>query len=258
MTSQFMKLPLIGAFIKRLSSNIENYGLQKACSLEIGRSETKIISFGLTDDLHLVLKNNPVIIVANHIYDIEPLAIFSQCPQRKDVYLIINVLFTGFSKNIDQYLIPVYIKHHHAKSDFFKRGSGTLVRKLHKDYEMNPETEHQNNIESIENAAKKVNKGSLLLIFPGRRGKNHAWRDGIGHLINQVSNPNTYIIKAYIKGSSNWDFLRLLPNVGKLLPKIQIHFASPSNINEYKKLNNGKKITKKLEEEYNQWISTIK
>lgn len=257
MASRFKKLPLVGTFIKRLSSNIESYGLQKACSLEMGRSKTKVISFGLTDDLHLILKNNPVIIVANHIYDIEPLVIFSQCPNRKNAFLIINVLFTGFGRNIDQHLIPVYIKHHHTKSDFLKRGSGILIRRLHKDYKMNPETEHQKNIESIKNATEKVDAGGFVMIFPGRRGKNHAWRDGIGHLINQVSNPNAYIIKAYIRGSSNWDFLRLLPKIGKILPKIQIHFAPPEQINKYKKINNGKEITKKLEDEYNQWVLKI-
>lgn len=258
MISHFHRLPLIGSFINRFNGNIENVSLQNACKIEINRSASQIIAYGLTNKLSLILKNNPVIIVSNHIYDIEPLVIFSQCPSRKNVYLIINVLFTGLGKNIDQHLIPVYIKHHRIKTDIFKRGSGLLVRKLHKDYQMDPEIEHQKNIESIKTAAEKVNSGGLVLIFPGRRGINHTWRDGIGHLINQVNNKHTYIIKVYINGSSNWDFLRLLPKIGKILPKIQIHLASPEKIDKYKQLNNGKEITKQLENEYNHWISKIK
>jgi hypothetical protein len=128
---------------------------------------------------------------------------------------------------------------------------------LHPTPVYDPDEEHAKNINSIDLAIKKVKDGGLVIIFPGRRSRDGHWFSGVGHLIKGLGrNSNAHIIKVYVEGTSNADYLRMLPLLGKFLPTITIHYSLSTPVSSFFE-DDGKKIAAKLETKYNQWVEKI-
>ncbi len=93
----------------------------------------------------------------------------------------------------------------------------------------------------------------------GGRGKHGKWFDGIGYLLKDVSIKNAYIVKSYIHGTSHIDYLRLLPGIRRLMPKIYVYFSPPTVLSNYVNSRTQSKLIKdNLERDYNNWVVQLK
>lgn len=253
--SFLLGLPVIGGLITNLANNVETIGLQRAMARYFERSQSKIIVQGQTASLKKILQHERVILVANHPQEIDTIALLSTLPTRKDSYMIVTSVAFGIHKSLDKHLIPVYIEHHHKKSQ--KNGIMRVIKKVRSLPYLTPDEEHEKNIQSIQEASTKVSKGGQVIIFPTSKGKNTKWFTGIGHLIKGIkSKEPIYVVNAYIQGASKFDFLRLFPGIGKILPTISITFAPARKVNTLQK-HYPKEITKQLANEYYYFVKTL-
>ncbi|OIO13036.1 hypothetical protein COV53_00670 [Candidatus Gottesmanbacteria bacterium CG11_big_fil_rev_8_21_14_0_20_37_11] len=254
--SNIHKLPIIGKFIKTLDRDIKKYGWQDAARRIIKYTNTSLEIIGKYPKLDIILAEKGVIIVANHPFEAETIALIASLPTRKDTYLMVNAMFTGLGNSIDKHLIPVYIRHH-KNPKIKKRLLKKIMDTFHPQKEYSPDIEHKKNIININKASQIVRKGGLVIIYPGRRSTDGKWFDGVGYFIKGVGkSKNTYIVQVYSEGTSNWDYLRLHPLLGKILPKVKIYFSRELPINKFIS-ENAKEIKNKLEDNYCKWLSTI-
>jgi hypothetical protein len=250
-----MALPLIGTFIKNLNFEIQTLGLQKAMFNCAKKTKTKLIIKGVDTNLQHILKNESVLLIANHPHAIEPMALIASLPSRDNIFLIINSEYMNISSNLDKYLIPVYIQNRINKEkdiDLLRR----MLRTFHPRPFLSAEQEQNNNIKNILMAAKKLDDGGLVIIFPGKSNPNKSWYKGVGHLVKQITNKNTYIIKCYISGTSQLDYLRLIPAVGKFLHEITLTYSAHLKISNLK-LISPNEINSYLELDYKKWMKSL-
>jgi 1-acyl-sn-glycerol-3-phosphate acyltransferase len=245
---------MIKGFVLRLNENIARYGFVGAIKNLVANYGIKVVVKS-NCEIDNILANKSGIIVANHPAEFDVLVLLSAIKNRKDVFLIINSHFTKLIPNLDKYLIPVYVYNKSRESFEGKLKTG-IFNFFHKTEKFSVEEEHIKNIESINLAAEKIKNGGLVIIFPDG-GAKKKWFNGIGHLIHGIKNiKNTFIVRAYITGTSNWDYLRLFPLVNKFLPKFKVSFAKPLKVDLVKK-ENPKKTTKFLEEKYRGWQGSL-
>lgn len=249
-------LPLIGRLIKKIESEAKTFGWQHAFHNLITRSHSTVSICSMGKETKKVLLHKACVIVANHPYEAETIALIASLPRRKDLYLIVNAMFMGISPTIDKHLIPVYIRHHFAHKNK-KPFLGWFMDTFYPKEKDTPEEEHKKNIQSIQLASRRVKEGGLVIIYPGRRSSDSKWFDGVGYLLKGAGKTKiAYVVKVYTTGTSNWDYLRLLPYVGRFLPAVNIYFSQPNAFRKYTS-GDGKEITRILEEEYNSWVKSI-
>jgi 1-acyl-sn-glycerol-3-phosphate acyltransferase len=246
---------MIKGLVNYLNQNIADKGIHLAVKRLMKKCNTEVIVKS-NKEIDKVLKNLSGVVVANHPAEADVMAILSAVKTRKDVFLIINYSFKNLVPELDKHLIPVYI-YNRAAENLEGKIKLKILHSFHKTPVFSKEEEHQKNIESINLAIEKVNQGGLVIIFPNGGDKTHEWFNGVGHLIHGIKNKeNSFIIRAYIEGTSNWDYLRLFPLIGKFLPKFKISFANPLRIDQVKK-DNPKETTKHLESKYFDWIGSV-
>jgi 1-acyl-sn-glycerol-3-phosphate acyltransferase len=245
---------MIKGFVLRLNKNIAKYGLVRAIKKLIYKYEIRLVVKS-SHEIDKILTKASGIVVANHPAEFDVLAILSAIKHRKDVFLIINSKFMKLVPNLDKHLIPIYI-HNKSRENFEGRLKSGIFDFFHKTETFSIKEEHTKNIESIDLAIKKIKNGGLVIIFPDGGGKKE-WFNGVGYLIHGIKNKKkTFITRAYINGTSNWDYLRLLPLVNKFLPKFRVSFANPLKVESIKK-ENPKKTTMFLEEKYWRWRGSV-
>jgi len=66
------------------------------------------------------------------------------------------------------------------------------------------------NRKTISKAAKLVSEGNTVIFFPTGGGKlgKYDWKDGVGFLVDQITDKNTVITFAQVSGISSMDFYR--------------------------------------------------
>jgi 1-acyl-sn-glycerol-3-phosphate acyltransferase len=250
------KLPLLGTIIGKIDQDIGKKGIQKSMDLVMKRTGTKIILGEKSENLINVLKNEAVIIVASHPQEAGIPAFLAAIESRKNMNLIIESSLMNVFPSANKYLIPVYINNRQLAQNKFHLKL-KLLKLIHKTEDFTYEDEHQKNIESINLAGKKINKGNMIVIFPDGGSTDGKWFSGVGHLIKKIKlKDKTYVVKAYINGTSAWDFLRIIPGISKIFPSFRIYFDEPIKMTEFKKME-AKKITANLENDYNDWIKII-
>lgn len=247
---------MIRELINNLNKSISDYGVVLAVRKFLKKCNTKV-EIKSNKEINKVLKEMSGVVVANHPAEADVLAILSSVKDRKDVFLIITSTFKELIPELDKHLIPVYITNR-IEGSFEGKIKNKILNIFNKTPLYSKEEEHQKNIESINKAIEKVNKGGLVIIFPNGGDKKHGWFNGIGHLIHGIKNKeNSFVIRAYIEGTSNWDYLRLLfPFIGRFLPKFRVSFAKPLRIDKLKK-ENPKETTMHLENKYWSWRGSV-
>jgi len=249
-------MPMLKGLINYVNKNISELGVVMAMNKFVKKCNTKIVVKS-NDEIDKVLEKYSGVIVANHPAETDVLAILSAIKNRKDVFLIINSQLSQLIPELDKYLIPVYVSNRGTES-FGTKLKLWFLSKLKKLNNFSKEEEHQKNIESIKFAIEKINQGGLVIIFPSGGNEKMAWFNGIGHLIHGIENKEkSFVIRAHIEGTSNWDYLRVLPLVGKFLPKFKISFANPLRIDKIK-MDCPQKTTAELENNYWNWIFSVK
>jgi hypothetical protein len=150
----------------------------------------------------------------------------------------VGAKFYGHSANIDAHLIPAYINNRCQPKN--RPYPDTLPR----------EEEHRRNIESVKHAAEIVNRGGMVLIFPGYPEEpNRGWYNGVGYLIKQVVHKDCSIALVHIKENPLFGYLRIIPYLGLFLSHIYFYFTPPITLQEVN-TDNQKQITCNLERRF--------
>lgn len=245
------RFPLIGSYIKRIEKNILESGFQEGLRREIKRSNSEFSIFG-KDEIEEILAKSPVIIAFNHPYEVETIACLAALPDREDIYLVATHFLKGLLPAIDKHLIPVYVR---QRKIVLRKFSAFILENFISEERITLEEKHQKNIESIKEAAERVKRGGLVMITPNPHNKK--WQSGIGWLISNAGPmEDAYCVKVYVANSSIFDYLRLIPGLGRILPIIKIYFSRPIKLSEIWQPD-GKKLTFELEKRYNEWVKSL-
>jgi len=243
-------------FIGKYNTQIKKFGPQKTMLKFLKSRGNKFIIEKQSPKTDKVLKREPVVIIANHPFEIEPAVLMASLPSRKDSYLIIDAVYTNVFTQLDSCLIPVYIQN----KVIAERGKGikeAIWHKLHPLPKFTREEEHKKNINSIRKASRKVTQGGSVAIFPSGPKNTSVWHPGVGYLVKGISAGNSFfLVKAMIKGTSYLEFLRFLPKIGNLFPSFKVVFSAPKKIN-YLLDFSPREITYRLKKEYIDWQAEI-
>lgn len=252
------KIPIFGKLFWEFDKIAGEKGIHNAVADIIKRTKTKIIVHGLTKETIEILKSKPVILVANHPYEIEFILLIEALPKRNNIFVIAASDLMGMGPNTSSYLIPVF------NHKYFNKGGhklSVIIAKLfHLGPRFSPLIEHKKNIENLEHAESIVKDKGLVIIFPeGILKTGSPWFLGIGYLLRSVyKKSNGFYVRAYIKGTSYFDILRLIPIIRGFFPPVSVYFDSPRDLSIVLKNNEDpKKITKNLQDEYNEWVDTF-
>lgn len=199
------------------------------------------------------LKNDSVLLICNHPAQADVLLLLAAIPPRRKIYLIAMNGLWSILPAINKYLIPVYINHRvedHSRPDWKLK----LFKKFHFIPEYSKEVAHQKNIKSITLATTKINEGSLVAIFPAGGSENgRDFLPGVGHIVKNLKHSQkTKIIMAHVSGTSTWDFIRIFPFIGKIMPKFKIEFSDPLSADDFMG-ENGRLISLELQNVYDRW-----
>lgn len=250
-------LPLIQKVVAKFDTDIKTYGIQTALALFLRERHAYITTQMQNPSTKEALQKAPVVLVcAQHVSEIDPLALLAVLPPRKDMYLIADALVFGISKQLDKYLIPVYIQNNIRTEtpNGLQHSKDWILRKIHQSYSLSPEEEHQKNKASITLAAQKVSAGNMVIIFAGGKG---TWYPGVGHMVKEITTKNSaFLIKAYIQGTTLFDVFRLIPPLNRFFPKVVVSISKPQKLSTFEHLT-GKNISKILEKHYFSWVNTL-
>lgn len=254
MITSFKELNPLRPIIHQFGLEIDNHGVSTAMESLTSKIGTKVLVNEVGQNLREVLDKKPVLVVANHPAEADVIALLASLSNRKDLFLIINSCFLNICPNLDKHLIPVYISHHlirKGRPNFRFR----LFRVLHKFSMYNESKEHELNIKSINKAGKKLKNGGMVVMFPGGGGEGGRWFSGIGHLLNQAKeNLDIHIVRAYIEGTSDKDYLRLIPGLARLMHPFKVSLSCE----KYRYADeNAKDISQRLESDYKMWVKSI-
>lgn len=253
--SLILYIPLIGKIINQIDKDITQIGLNHALKNVIIQSQSKIELASVTKKVTTILTKSPTIVISNHLSFFDSITIGSILPYRKSSFFIANSFYLGLGKNIDRHILPIHMSHYWTKTnDFFNNWLMKIVYLFSRQKQNSFDINHALNRKTIDKAVSMLFKNALVLLLPEDL-KQKRWFKGIGHLIkksNTLTNKRTvYIVFIKIEGISNWDFLRILPFVGKWLPKITITIMHHSPISQLKKYKKSNTITRLLEKKYN-------
>ena len=240
--------------LMEINENIKNIGVVGAVRKFVKKCNTEIVVQS-SQEINKILKKASGIIVVNHPAEADVLAILAAVKKREDIYLIINSSLKKIIPQLDKHLIPVFI-YNKSMESFDDRLRMKIIELFHKVEKRSIEEERKKNIKSINRAIEKINKGGLVIIFPDGGNGKHDWFNGIGHMVCGIKNKESFVIRAYIEGTSNWDYLRLIPFVGKFMPKFKVNFAKPIKVGDIKK-ENPKETTVGLEKKYWKWTGGV-
>lgn len=255
----FRELPVVGGMFKDFDNKVGSIGLQRAIQEVLTSTGCKIEVSGISPQLETILKEKGVVLVVNHPFAGEPLPLIAVLPRRKDVYLIGASALLGIGPNFAKCLIPVYLRGHATdnNSKLSSKVERLLGDRLHLGETIPDEEIIRRNRQSIKDAAQKVKDGALVILTPeGTKGSGHRWLSGIGNLLNEIGPENdVYYVKAFVEGTSNYDPLRILPGIGRLLPKFRVTLDEAQKIQTI--LFNSRRpriITQTLQAEFNKWV----
>jgi 1-acyl-sn-glycerol-3-phosphate acyltransferase len=247
-------IPFLRSFVKFLEKETAQKGLHDACLSVVKRSRSKFVIEGQNKKSAAILKNKPVVVVANHPHGPELVSLLASLPQRESTYVVVNADLMNISHFFDKHLIPVYIQHHYQKETRLNK-KAWLFQQLNLSPRFTEEEEHVLNIKSIKHASHKLKNNSLIIIFPEGQ---HKWFSGVGHLLrgaNMVK--DVYIVNVHVSDTSNWDYLRIFPMIGDFLPQITINYSEPYRVNSLFH-HHPKIIAAKLEQNYKRWLLQTK
>jgi len=263
--SLFLYIPAVRNIINALDAKTQTHGVNEAAQFALRWSHTQVNTNGMNKRIKDILLDKPVVVISNHRYFFDIFYLLSVFPKRKTTHIVISTIFTGFGKYLDKYLLPVSIRHHVlGPSKFITR---LLIRFL---YRFGRRIRHSEmyarefNKKTIQKASLLLSHNSLVLYFPQLK-KGEKWFTGIGHLICKSINfiqkerNGLYVIFAHIDGFSRWDFLRLIPWIGRYLLPIHITFLGSLSVPKNWEKQSPIYITRKLEAMYTEKVqkSTI-
>jgi len=240
------------SILRPINHNLKLHGLSSTIN-GIVQKVSRNFTINIPQNTKKVLKNDRVLLICNHPAQADVLLLMAAIPPRQKTYIIAMNGLWSILPAINKYLIPVYIGHRvdaHSRPDW----KLNLFKKFHYFPQYSKEIAHQKNIKSIALAAQKINEGSLVGIFPAGGSENgRDFLPGVGHLVKNLKYPKkTKIVMAYVSGTSSWDFIRIFPFIGKILPEFKIEFSDPISADNFTG-DNGRHISLQLQNVYDRW-----
>jgi len=247
---------LTGWILKKIDREIARFGFPKAIRRLLARIDSKLIIKN-RKPIKSLLEKGRVIMISNHPAEADVLVLLASLFKRKDAYLIAIHSILNILPSLDKNIIPVYIGHRMDKKKDFGTLKTKILRRIHYSEKFDEEAAHKKNISSIKTAAKKINQGGLVIIFPMVGEENNRFMPGVGYMIKDLKKiKKTKVVMAMIEGTSNWDYLRIIPLVGKLMPRPRVTF-SPSIPAERYFDDDARVVATKMETDYRQWAKTV-
>lgn len=241
--------------LRPVNQEIKVSGYSAAMKKALKQTSSQLIVKGLTPSLRKTLSSGRVLLISNHPNQAEVLAILAALPQRSDYYLVANHSFFSILPALDRHLIPVYTAHQSAGKHVSWKFK--LLKNFHHHPDPDPITAHQKNIISIALASQKLSAGALVQIFPIINETTKNFSPGVGYLLkNSKPISKTRVVMIHVTGTSDLDYLRLLPFVGKLLPPYEITF-SPAYPASGFVADTGRTTSNNLEIAYRAWVDSI-
>ena len=238
--------------LRPINHSLKTHGISKTFK-KVLRNCSREFIINLPEDTKKVLKKDRVLVICNHPSQADVLLLLAGLPHRSDIFLVIMHRLLSILPSIDKHLIPVYISH--RINDFSKTDwKFNILTKIHFSPEYSKEVAHQKNVENIALAAKRIDQGHLLCLFPAGGSENgRDFLPGVGHLIKSLKYPeSTKIVMAHVSGTSAWDYLRIIPFVNKFLPKFRINFSEVQETTNFL-YPEARQIANQLQNHYEKW-----
>jgi 1-acyl-sn-glycerol-3-phosphate acyltransferase len=247
----------IRRILRPINRSLKTHGFSPTLKKIVENCTRKFI-INLPSQTQKTLKKDPVLLICNHPAQADVLLLMGAVPPRPKTFLVAMHGLMSILPHANKHLIPVCITHR-IDSESQHDWKFKLFQKFHFVPEYSKEIAHQKNVDSIARAARKIDKGSLVAIFPaGGTLNNRDFLPGVGHLIKNLKYPRkTKLVMAHVEGTSAWDFFRVLPYIGKLLPKFKIDFSEVQEIKNYTD-GCGREISQKLQQTYDSWAGSFK
>lgn len=253
MEATLHNIPIIRGILSRTNLRAKKMGIVALMKSVVGiaRSRIAIIMPKNTDK---VLGEEPVLVISNHPAESDVPLLLSALKEREDTFLVASHQFLKILPEVDKNIIPVYINHRAWEINDLRL---KIFCKFHSAKVFDREKSQQKNRESIALAARKIDQGGVVVIYPAAEELNNQFRNGVGFLLkNLKEKKKVKVVMAYIEGTSGWDYLRLIPFMGKLLPRIRINFSRAFRADQVIG-NDGKITTKNLEKRYYDWVDSV-
>lgn len=238
--------------LRPINKSLKNHGISETLR-EIVKKTSSGFTINIPKNTQKILKNDRVLLICNHPAQADVLLLLSAIPRRPKVFIVVMHGLLSILPAINKHLIPVFVSHR-LDDGSLKDWKFRLFNKIHFSPQYSNEIAHQKNIKSITLATQKIDEGSLLAIFPAGGTRNgRDFLPGVGHIIKNLKYPDkTKIIMAHVSGTSTADFLRILPFIGKILPKFKIEFSEALNASDFMG-DDGRTIAKNLQNVYDRW-----
>jgi len=252
----FKNLPVLGGVIKSFDVKIGKLGLQGMVADFLEHIGSRWEVCGGYEEAFRILKNSPAVVIFNHPHDAEVLPLMAALPRRDDIYIIgTSGLVGAVGPNFDRYLIPVHVRKHAVAGS--RRWRVRIGRSLLRfNLTVADEEAHQQNKLAIEEGSRRVREGAVVFIVPEGARPGGRWFSGVGHLLRGIGrNAGAYFVPVYVEGTSAFDFLRLIPWIGRRLRPFRVVFFAPKKIKAILgETKDPKVVTEKLQEEYNRQV----
>ena len=242
---------LVRKLLSRTNRNIEKYGYAETFARIIRKGSRGTILHRDPETLR-TLEEDAVLVIGNHPAEIDVLLGLSLCPQREDVFFIINIAFMSLVPAFDKHCIPFYINYRITSKSGFK-----ILNAISPSPMLSEFASTKLNLKSLYLAAEKLNEGGMVIIAPGAGKHDKEFNSGTGYMINALKDPKKIkLVMTYISGTTQADLFRLLPFVGKLFPKFRVAFSTPTTLDKFIS-GDVKKDTQNLEDYYFNWVKEI-
>jgi 1-acyl-sn-glycerol-3-phosphate acyltransferase len=242
----------IRRFLRPVNLSLQTQGLTVTLRNIVQKCTKKFI-VNIPSQTRQALKKDRVLVICNHPSQLDMLLLMASIPSRQNLFFIVMHGLMSILPKINKHFIPIYISHRiDNKSEYDWKYR--LLKKLHQVRDYSPVIAHQKNVKSISLAAKKIDDGSLVAMFPtGGTKDTHNFSPGIGYLIKNLKYPQkTKLVMAHVAGTSTWDLLRVIPFMKIILPKLRVDFSEALDISQYIK-GEGREISQKLQQVYENW-----
>ncbi len=246
---------LLARLSRSLDATIRKEGLQGGMDALLKRFGVKLQITYDSPKVVAALQSAPLVIVANHPSESDPIVFLASLAKRKDIYLVANSFLLGISNALDHYLLPVYIDYRIRQKENTGSFKLDILKRIHKIPSFDRAIEHQKNIETLQKAYEKESQNGVVVIFHGAGGgRTGKWFSGVGYLIKNITHKDARIVMAYIENTSDKDYARIIPGISKLLKAPKIRFSNPLMVADYHNVG-GKEIAHTLEKKYWEWAN---
>jgi putative hemolysin len=198
-------------------------------------------------------KKGPTLFVCNHPTGLLDLFLVMSTCDREDLHVVGLASYGDLSPRLARHLFPIYRKK--KKRD---TALNLLIKGLQSHIKDDVEETRKLNRQSITMAAKHVDTGGAVVIFPtgtgGKKSGEGNWKPGVGFLAKQLDN-DANVVYVHVPENIKHDILRFLhPRLVKLFfkpKKIHVSYSKAVKLNTVCDLDSdGKTIARQLEKKY--------